>query len=433
MTRKRKGSVKRTSAWIFELEFHRIILDEAHKIRNQETKFFKSCSAILADRRLAITGTPFVNKTDDIHSLLCFLNANHPADNPLLPKKQFLEFVAAPIAENKLVGLSRIRTQMQHISLRRTKNLVDLKLPAKRVHIVSVPFAASGFHREVHRVLYKTARECFLNLLSMDKRDMYRHFLEFFVLVLRVRQSCDHGALVPNDAFERATKALELIEEAEVDIEGIRMDEDEAKKLLLQLLAVLKPPTGELPEECGICLEGFDESTAVALRGCCHVFCLQCMNTCLQTSPQLRKCPLCRHPFKKNDRITVAQCKKVILAKNKKEKISETETAEKENEKNEESPKITALLEKIQEMGADEKGIIFSQWTSFLNTIQKSLEDRGHTCCRIDGSISAEGRLEAMRKLEFEGGARFCLISLMAGGVGITLTRANVCFMMDPW
>lgn len=53
--------------------------------------------------------------------------------------------------------------------------------------------------------------------------------------------------------------------------------------------------------------------------------------------------------------------------------------------------------------------------------------------CRIDGSVSADGRLAAMEDLANESGARFCLISLMAGGVGITLTRANVCFLMDPW
>ncbi|KAL3902675.1 MAG: hypothetical protein SGARI_005727, partial [Bacillariaceae sp.] len=93
MTRKRKAPANRPSTWIFELEFHRVVLDEAHKIRNSKTKFFKSCCAILANRRLAITGTPFVNKTEDIHSLLSFLNANNAnVSNPLLPKDKFAKY-----------------------------------------------------------------------------------------------------------------------------------------------------------------------------------------------------------------------------------------------------------------------------------------------------------------------------------------------------
>lgn len=235
------------------------------------------------------------------------------------------------------------------------------------------------------------------------------------------------------DAFEHATVALGLIEDAEGDIEDIRMDVDEAKKLLLQLLKALKPPTAGLSEECGICYEPFDESTAVALRGRCHVFCLPCMNKCLQRSPQLQKCPLCRQSFKKNDRITVTQCKKAIQAKSGQKKTKESRKAAIKQGDDEECPTIVALLEKIQEMGPDEKGINFSQWTSFLNRIERALEKNGHTCCRIDGSVSMEGRVEAMRSLESEGEARFCLISLMAGGVGITLTRANIYFMMDPW
>lgn len=83
MLKKRKRApVKRT--WIFDLEFYRIILDEAHKIRNSNTNFFKSMMRIPAERKLCLTGTPFVNRPSDIHSLLAFVGAEPLADKTIL-------------------------------------------------------------------------------------------------------------------------------------------------------------------------------------------------------------------------------------------------------------------------------------------------------------------------------------------------------------
>lgn len=46
---------------LFDVVFHRVVLDEAHSIRNCKTNLFKAVYAIQADRKLCLTGTPFVN------------------------------------------------------------------------------------------------------------------------------------------------------------------------------------------------------------------------------------------------------------------------------------------------------------------------------------------------------------------------------------
>jgi SNF2 family DNA or RNA helicase len=70
-----------------------------------------------------------------------------------------------------------------------------------------------------------------------------------------------------------------------------------------------------------------------------------------------------------------------------------------------------------------------------LDLLEIALEGAGHTYTRIDGSMKSEERTAAMRNLTHDAvpGTRFILCSLKAAGVGINLTRANVCFMMDPW
>jgi SNF2 family DNA or RNA helicase len=74
-------------------------------------------------------------------------------------------------------------------------------------------------------------------------------------------------------------------------------------------------------------------------------------------------------------------------------------------------------------MASDEKGVIFSQFTEYLDLIEAALEAHDHSFTRIDGSVSAADRYEAMKALDSEDGPRFILISLHAGGEGITLTR----------
>jgi SNF2 family DNA or RNA helicase len=48
-------------AWIHKMLFHRIVLDEAHIIRNGESQTFEAISNLVAIHKLCLTGTPFVS------------------------------------------------------------------------------------------------------------------------------------------------------------------------------------------------------------------------------------------------------------------------------------------------------------------------------------------------------------------------------------
>lgn len=102
------------------------------------------------------------------------------------------------------------------------------------------------------------------------------------------------------------------------------------------------------------------------------------------------------------------------------------------------SPKTQALLDEIDKMAPDEKGAIFSQWTSHLDILELELQREGHTYTRIDGTMSMDDRIDAMDYFDSEKcnsmrTPRFILCSMHACGVGINLTRGNVVFLMDPW
>lgn len=88
------------------------------------------------------------------------------------------------------------------------------------------------------------------------------------------------------------------------------------------------------------------------------------------------------------------------------------------------------ILGEIAEGG--EKGLIFSQFTEMLSMLRTVLDDRGLTYFYLDGSTPINQRSELVKR--FQGGeASFFLISLRAGGLGMTLTEASCVVHYDRW
>jgi len=96
------------------------------------------------------------------------------------------------------------------------------------------------------------------------------------------------------------------------------------------------------------------------------------------------------------------------------------------------SSKVELLAETLESsIPLGHRALIFSQWTSFLDLIQGRLDRQGIRWDRIDGSTrDREGVVQRFQSSE---GPSVLLISLKAGGVGLTLTAADQVFIMDPW
>ena len=95
------------------------------------------------------------------------------------------------------------------------------------------------------------------------------------------------------------------------------------------------------------------------------------------------------------------------------------------------SSKLTALLTSLEEVLADEhRVIVFSQFTSHLARVGEALRERGVDYAYLDGST--RDRREAVESFR-QGDAPVFLISLKAGGFGLTLTEADYVFLLDPW
>jgi SNF2 family DNA or RNA helicase len=96
------------------------------------------------------------------------------------------------------------------------------------------------------------------------------------------------------------------------------------------------------------------------------------------------------------------------------------------------SSKVELLIETLeQSLAQGHKSLIFSQWTGFLDKIAQALVTQKIKYSRIDGST--QNRMDLVNQFQSDKGPPVMLISLKAGGVGLTLTAADHVFITDPW
>ena len=95
------------------------------------------------------------------------------------------------------------------------------------------------------------------------------------------------------------------------------------------------------------------------------------------------------------------------------------------------SSKLVALFDRLEEVISDgHRVLLFSQFTSYLDRVAAELDRREVRYAHLDGSTrDRDAAVTGFR----EGDAPVFLISLKAGGFGLTLTEADYVFLLDPW
>jgi SNF2 family DNA or RNA helicase len=95
------------------------------------------------------------------------------------------------------------------------------------------------------------------------------------------------------------------------------------------------------------------------------------------------------------------------------------------------SAKLDVLVEHLVELAAEgHRALVFSQFTTFLRRVQSRLNQEGIATSYLDGRTRDRPKVIDGFK---QGDDPVFLISLKAGGVGLTLTEADYVFVLDPW
>lgn len=185
--------------------FDIVIYDEAHYMKNRTATRTKAAKAIHARRYLLLTGSPMLNKVDDLWSLL---NQVAPSDFP-----NYWVFVNryclyGGYKDKQIVGVKNegeLAERLGHVMVRRYKRDV-LDLPEKQYIRTVVDLTPD------QRALYDQAlQELAIDVPGMDPMEIENALVKF----LRLKQICGTTACIPGyaDHSMKLDRAEEMIDE----------------------------------------------------------------------------------------------------------------------------------------------------------------------------------------------------------------------------
>lgn len=95
------------------------------------------------------------------------------------------------------------------------------------------------------------------------------------------------------------------------------------------------------------------------------------------------------------------------------------------------SSKIEILTEEILNKAPQHKILVFSQFVSMLELIEKEINTAGIASVKLTGKTN--NREKVVQQFQENDSIRVFLISLKAGGTGLNLTEADCVYLVDPW
>lgn len=438
-----KSSKERLSP-LRQLKWFRVILDEAHTIREQKAAQSQAVYSLWAQRRWCLTGTPIQNRLDDLGSLTRFLRL-YPYDTPA----RFAQYIRQPALSGDSSFLKAVRVFVDSFTLRRLRDRVDLPKRSDLVEVLQFSQAERKLH-DFFKQMYRVQ----IQRLAEGKR--YPGVLEHQALegIMTLRLICAHGREL------LSKKNLEKLQGTSAD-DAIDLDEDHdlprvTKGEAYQAFSLRAEAGLDVCQNCDRRLGGdspraeIDDATnglRCYVLPCLDTVCPDCFGEVkgsfdMQAEAEPISCPFCGLVVASHYveiRTTIAQ---------ELEEVDEddqplTEQAETQRYYGGPHTKTKALLRDIEEAEAESKilvqrgeppikCVVFSEFTSHLDLIGRALTDSGKKFVRIDGKMSLNRRKLALDALNEDDEITILLASVKAAGQGINLTAASRAFIMEP-
>jgi len=432
--------------------WHRIVLDEAHKIKARTSNTAKCIYALKSSFKWCLTGTPLQNRIGDLYSLVRFLRMDPHAyyfcstkgcECKLLswnfgPEARFCvgcgcgaprhysyfnRAILNPINRYGYVGdgkkamLALRNDILLPVQLRRTKaeRSEDVKLPNLTITIQENEFSKE--ERDFYDSLYMKTRATFDAFVK--KGSVLHNYAHIFELLARLRQACDHPYLVIHSKSA-----------------NVKKDAPDAPK-------VEAPAEADEPKfYCGMCQDEIEAEDA-ALAGCKHIFHRECIMqyaSCAPTDGKKVTCPVCRTgltidftPDSLDDvkrEVKTNRFKDVLPDKSILSKFDLSQYTS--------STKVETLVNSLRDMRNQENGhlnkaIVFSQYTHMIDLVEWRLKKAKFTIAKLVGSMPVTQRAANLQAFREDPNVSVILMSLKSGGEGLNLQAANYVYVLEPW
>jgi SNF2 family DNA or RNA helicase len=173
-------------------------------------------------------------------------------------------------------------------------------------------------------------------------------------------------------------------------------------------------------ENCIICYENMEKPI---LTPCGHLFCYNCIQTCLKIKPE---CPICKHNVTPDMLVDIKKKKQDAEVDDKNVNPLMNPLVHKYGSKLGKLIQTTRTL-----LSQDARIIIFSQWDDMLTLIGKSMLENGVDCSFISGNVYR--RNKAINRFKMGGHDNsVILLSLTNSASGTNLTEATHIIIVEP-
>ena len=413
-----------TNGSLFNETFGRVVLDEAHAIKNRRSMRFEGVVHIKSKYKWALTATPISNRMSEMYTYLKFLGKfdNYPDFKEIIKKDR--------------QGVKTLHEYMNQVCLRRNSSI--LNLPEKIESITEIEW--TEIDREFYGALRSYSYSRIVKLMKRMKeikrlkklgllekgrgRLAYQSFLTY---ILRLRQACCSAELVirsmartiNSDSIKDATDVLKYYTENPNEI-----------------------------EECCVCM---DQEAEYVSSPCGHKCCKQCW---IQIQKKWKQCPQCwaridRFDLIQNETENAVKSLKDIVVRSlvmgrvdpsklisqvPQDCIDVIEAAI-QKRKVMYSTKTLMLLDLISKwVGQGHKVIVGCQWVKMIGFLQNAVDiDLGIKHVTIMGKMNQTVRQSNLEEFKTSSETNLCFVSLMCMSEGLTITEATKMVLFEPF
>lgn len=492
---------------LFSVYWYRIILDEAHTIKNRNAKASQSAYALDAEYRWCLTGTPMQNNLDELQSLIRFLRIK-----PFNDLAAWKDQISRPMANGRGgLAIQRLQVYLKAFMKRRTKDVLKLNDNLKPEEEEGGKKAKSAGFQITKREVIQVSGDFMPGEMNFYKRLEQRtesslekmmggnkiDYASALVLLLRLRQCCNHPDLVKSD----------LAKDKDVLLQngGSQSQQSSSKQDDLDSMADLFGGLSVVSKKCDVCQTELSKEEAKDGVSRCR----DCEADLGSFAGGKQKNPAAPDvvdliespaPRAESQRIRSRRNRRVVMDSDDEEDAewivpegqrtmpdlgtaggSDDEDAEgvgewlksEDSDTDEDGPespsrqskharrpgvsratdseddiylnpedddnqvlsstKIRHLMKILRTETAEHKFIVFSVFTSMLDKIEPFLKRAGIGFARYDGSMRNDHREASLNKLRNSSGTRVLLCSLRAGALGLNLTAASRVVILEPF
>jgi len=174
-------SILSEPTFLSKIPWRLVAIDEAHRLKNLESRLFKALQLFRFEHRVLLTGTPIQNNLDELWTLLHFV------DGAAFPSLSEFQAQFGVLEKNEQV--KQLQAKLAPYLLRRMKEDVARNIPGKEETVIHVEL--TDLQKKWYRAVYEKNRAF---LYKGCKGSNIPHLLN---VMIQLRKVCSHPFLLP--------------------------------------------------------------------------------------------------------------------------------------------------------------------------------------------------------------------------------------------